>query len=353
MLVCLAGCISKNESESTEKIVIDLESRDYNEGKTAFHSFRYVALESTPESMLSDVSKVVTGNNRIFVLPMMDARIFIFSSDGKYINSLQKGIGPGEVTFVSDMVCNNNKLYVLDNYRTIHEYDLDGNYIQDVYKSDKPFFSFQYIDDGLWTFDSNVNKHTDYYLQKYSDGKEYHYLAKPDNIKKTVFLHYNFYNAGLISWPISNIIYRIESNVPAPKYTISFKGENFFDLKHEEPFSTNELCELSQDKSYFRWIKDVAPYKSGIYFAFKYDKTYYVKYEKGKASIYSKLISGLPDIDVASVGHTEHEMIYAFPMTDLMSYKGDKLSDNRVESLYDDVKNEEDNPILIFVDLNE
>ena len=51
----------------------------------------------TSESVIGDVSKVVIGNERIYVLSLIDPRIFIFSLDGKYINSLKRGNGPGEV----------------------------------------------------------------------------------------------------------------------------------------------------------------------------------------------------------------------------------------------------------------
>ena len=65
--------------------------------------------------------KVVIGNERIYVLSLIDPRIFIFSLDGKYINSLKRGNGPGEVLFVSDFEYRNNNLYVLDNYRSIKQ----------------------------------------------------------------------------------------------------------------------------------------------------------------------------------------------------------------------------------------
>lgn len=48
--------------------------------------------------------------------------------------------------------------YVLDNYRSIKQYDSDGNYIAEKYKLDSPYFSFtQADDDCLWLFDSNIN----------------------------------------------------------------------------------------------------------------------------------------------------------------------------------------------------
>ena len=85
-----------------------MEDKNLTIDKPAFEAFDYVKLEMTSESVIGDVSKVVIGNERIYVLSLIDPRIFIFSLDGKYINSLKRGNGPGEVLFVSDFEYRNN-----------------------------------------------------------------------------------------------------------------------------------------------------------------------------------------------------------------------------------------------------
>ena len=65
-----------------------------------------------------------------------------------------------------------------------------------------------------------------------------------------------------------------------PEYVIHFKGRNFFEMISEKKdMSDDEFGKINKDKTVYRWIKDVTPYKSGIYFAFNYDKTYFVKHE--------------------------------------------------------------------------
>ena len=81
---------------------------------------------------------------------------------------------------------------------------------------------------------------------------------------------------------------------------IHFKGRNFFEMISEKKdMSDDEFGEINRDKTVYRWIKDVTPYKSGIYFAFNYDKTYFVKHENRMTEIYTRLVEGLPDINVA------------------------------------------------------
>lgn len=159
ILGCMYSCSSgEKHPDGIEDIFVSLEDKSLTIDKPAFETFDYVKLEMTSESVIGDVSKVVIGNERIYVLSLIDPRIFIFSLDGKYINSLKRGNGPGEVLFVSDFEYRNNNLYVLDNYRSIKQYDSDGNYIAEKYKLDSPYFSFtQADDDCLWLFDSNIN----------------------------------------------------------------------------------------------------------------------------------------------------------------------------------------------------
>ena len=84
--------------EGTLDIVkIDVNSSDYLKDEAVFKDFDFVKLDTISEALLSDVSKVLVGENRLYVLPVMDPRVFIFTKEGKYVNSLRMGQGPGEV----------------------------------------------------------------------------------------------------------------------------------------------------------------------------------------------------------------------------------------------------------------
>ncbi|HJE47839.1 MAG TPA: 6-bladed beta-propeller [Phocaeicola coprophilus] len=107
MYSCSSG---EKHPDVIEDIFVSLEDKSLTIDKPAFETFDYVKLEMTSESVIGDVSKVVIGNERIYVLSLIDPRIFIFSLDGKYINSLKRGNGPGEVLFVSDFEYRNNNL---------------------------------------------------------------------------------------------------------------------------------------------------------------------------------------------------------------------------------------------------
>ena len=185
ILGCMYSCSSgEKHPDGIEDIFVSLEDKSLTIDKPAFETFDYVKLEMTSESVIGDVSKVVIGNERIYVLSLIDPRIFIFSLDGKYINSLKRGNGPGEVLFVSDFEYRNNNLYVLDNYRSIKQYDSDGNYIAEKYKLDSPYLSFTQVDDDcLWLFDSNINGKSNHFLDYQSETDSTFGISKPNSIK--------------------------------------------------------------------------------------------------------------------------------------------------------------------------
>ena len=82
-----------------------------------------------------------------------------------------------------------------------------------------------------------------------------------------------------------------------------------------------------------------------------YDKTYFVKHENRMTEIYTRLVEGLPDINVAAVGYTDNQIVYSLSSMNLLEYKdnNDIPDDDKLKSLYSSIQNEEDNPYLILV----
>lgn len=87
---------------------------------------------------------------------------------------------------------------------------------------------------------------------------------------------------------------------------------------------------------------------------FHYDKAYFVKYEQGKAAVFSEFADGLPPMMTSAVGHSGDRMIYAFTPGELLEYKEkalhEKTLDSRLVSLYESLS-EDDNPVLFFISL--
>ena len=77
--IFVGGCSSR-QNEYNDVETISIQVSDTASNMSAFERFDFVKLEMTSESLLPDIAKVVTTDDRIYVLSMMDARIFIFSN---------------------------------------------------------------------------------------------------------------------------------------------------------------------------------------------------------------------------------------------------------------------------------
>ena len=350
------GMMACHQSENTSlKVVeVDVNSSDYRKGEAAFKHFDFVKLDTVSEALLSDVSKVLVGEDRIYVLPVMDPRVFIFDGEGKYIHSLKKGQGPGEIRFVYDMDLHDGNLYVYDNYRTIRKYDKDGNFLEDVYTQDDYNLLMKVEKDQILLFDPYFNARQEHLLTVVAKDTTLHHFPKRKEMKSPFFLNM-FYDEGFISWPVSDTIYHYDAikMQPFPEYVVRFQQPNIYDAMRNEEITPERFTEITEDDYHCKWMNNPVVYGDQLFFSFKYDKLYYARYKEGKSSIYSTLIEGLPALKVGARGRTGNRMIYAYSMPALMEHKEElgAIPEGKLRELYDQVTDEEDNPILVFAEL--
>lgn len=92
---------------------------------------RIIQLETSPESMLGYILKagIDLKNDRIFILS--DFNIYFFNANGRYLNKLKVGRGPGEIVrVVSFTIDTTTKLiYAIDNSAELCLVDYDGSLI--------------------------------------------------------------------------------------------------------------------------------------------------------------------------------------------------------------------------------
>ena len=358
LLLSLCGCGQSPDSNSVaiKEIEIDMNGSDLQKEGCAFDKFDFLKLEFTDESALRSIDKVLPYKDKVYILSPEDPKVFIFSSTGKYLSSINRGQGPGEILFANDIDVYKDTLYVLDLYRTIKKYTLDGEYRGVQHKFEPPFFSLKCTGEGFLLFDPNIDRKSDYNLHYFCGDTIKDYLKKNDLLKETNFLYRDFYRKGCVSSPLCDTVYAVKENVPYAQYVIKFKGNSFYNQHPEKPLTGAEFNEMNRDKTSMRWIKDVMPYDEGVYFAFNYDHTYFVKYHQGQVGIFPCFMDGLPGVKQASVGYSDDKLIYVFAAEDLLQYKTENPqveNDERLRPLYESVKSEEDNPVLVCVKVGE
>jgi len=343
------------QGTSLKMVKVDVNSADYLKEEAVFKDFDFVKLDTVSEALLSDVSKVLVGEDRIYVLPAMDPRVFIFDKKGKYINSLKKGQGPGEVRCVYDMKLHEGCLYVFDNFRTVRKYDKDGGYIDDVYTSSGYNLLMDFERDQLLLFDPYMNLGQGKLMTVITRDSVLYHFPKHQNHESPFFFN-SFYDDGYISWPVSDTIYHYDAEQmqSLPEYVVKFKHPNIYDAMQKETITAERFNEITMDDYHCKWLNYPVVYNDQLFFSFRYDKLYYVKYKEGKSNIYSTLIEGLPALDVGARGRSGNRMIYSYSMPKLMEHKEEmkEIPSGKLQDFYNQVTDEEDNPILVFATLD-
>ncbi|MFA7491883.1 MAG: 6-bladed beta-propeller [Mariniphaga sp.] len=128
ILFCLALMLWNCSGD--EKETIELEATQSDTLFLTYNS-RIVKLETTPESLLGYIMKVVIDlpSKRIFVLSNFN--IFIFDTNGMYLNKLKVGKGPNEINSIMAFTINFEKklIFAIDNAIKLCLFNYDGNMI--------------------------------------------------------------------------------------------------------------------------------------------------------------------------------------------------------------------------------
>lgn len=139
-LVCLIGCSDKNRigtSTKTEDLIsINLDELEISAPimySDLFDDIKFIELESTPNSLLGTISKVIYYNDTIYVMDKSVSKaVFLFNQDGKFINKIGNiGKGPGEYINISDFCLDkkdNRVMLINSSYKCIYSYFKDGTF---------------------------------------------------------------------------------------------------------------------------------------------------------------------------------------------------------------------------------
>ena len=125
-----------------------------------FDSYHFIPLETSEESILSEITQVKFLNKKIIIRDNLTSKVVLFSDDGKYLRNIgNAGRGPGEYTGLTeiDVDVDNNYIFILDNTaKKIITYDLQGNLINELtLKIHTTPFSFQYAGQGKFLVSLN------------------------------------------------------------------------------------------------------------------------------------------------------------------------------------------------------
>jgi len=191
VIICTA-CSCRNKT-NLEEIEIDLSAY---EGVIDLHqysdSLRVVKLETTKESFIGRIDRIIEDDSLIFLLEKQSKSILVFHSSGRFSHSIcHLGKGNSDYLATKDIAVDKkrNVIYVYDDHsRKLICYDYQGEFLSKMNLPDFLIRSFAIrengnflaftpdmltsLRDGVWEFDTDGNL-----VNEYADINENHKLA--------------------------------------------------------------------------------------------------------------------------------------------------------------------------------
>jgi len=249
ILVCTAFLFSCRNNNRNEALIDEMQTLNFETKKLMTEPFSslvddyYITpLETTKESLIGRMSKIIVLRDRIFILDRNSnqaGKIFIFSENGDFQNLIdKKGKGPGEYNLLSNFDIHPLKDIItgLANFRShIINYDFNGNFINESkfefvagelsYSTDQPvniFFNLRR---------NSINTELKYTLIQTNEDLEIinKYLPYEEYYRYSMGGGVNTFkqNDHIVFIPaFSDIIYQIRNNKISEKYKLVF-DENF------------------------------------------------------------------------------------------------------------------------------
>lgn len=226
-----------------------------------FKKVELIQLETSEECLLNNIDKIIFHNDSIFIMDKKQGTIFLFDSNGNYINKLsQQGNGPKEYYDLVDFTLNRytNNLELLSVYRGIYCFDLNFKFVEKIPFSDKgmPVHRIAVVDSCTRVFFNFVRPYKvgtyDVYKNKIT-GKYFElppYVYRATSLGGPFLLENKQAGEAIFTQAFSSTIYSITPSSFKPKYKWDFGKYNFSIDKLEPNLTQNEYGNIIENNSF-------------------------------------------------------------------------------------------------------
>jgi hypothetical protein len=134
-LYTLCGCKEQpGRTETGSVINADIDKRDPVSVFDIFRKIEIIPLETTDESLIKNINKLIYYDNKFYILDYSAYKIFVFDSQGNYLFKIDdRGPGPEQYTHIADFDVDGkeNKLMLLSAVDAkLHEYNSNGQFVR-------------------------------------------------------------------------------------------------------------------------------------------------------------------------------------------------------------------------------
>ncbi|MDR0962496.1 MAG: 6-bladed beta-propeller [Mediterranea sp.] len=157
-IIALGSCQTDKSKEENASIIANIDIR--NNGDVRSTPVKYISLETTDNSLINSVSKVIFTNNKFYILDLTSKSVFVFSSEGKYLFKIHRvGEAPGEYIDITDAdISNKGDIYIADvNTSKVLKYTDEGTKYKEI-KTDITFLGVGVCSDSILCFANIMNE---------------------------------------------------------------------------------------------------------------------------------------------------------------------------------------------------
>lgn len=338
--LCLLSCKKSHKTNyKYETILIDFDSsRAVDLRDSVTYTIKEIPLELTDNSLLTYIEQLEIKDNRIFVFDKH--RLMVFDMKGAFLHSIgKKGSGPGEYTNVNSFFFEGDSIGLYDdNLQTMFYYNEDGTFIgskktHESMSSVYPICNKKFIGRKKYQGDRVVTPCLAILDEKLGLVAN---IANRNLTSGIGTIDYCYaYEDNILYWEFLNdTIFSIKDTKVTPSYFVDFQELKIPPIEKANKDIGEIINYLNSTKSkHAAGIRYVQEDTSDIRFLFAYnDNLNFVAYNKStkKASAYYFF---------DSEGNLKLQYFF--------KYHGGNL----ILSAHN-TKNEEDNPILLFINEN-
>lgn len=350
--------------DNINRLTIDLLDVSLATETPVFPEFDFVKLETTNESLLSGIIKVVSTDSNFYILSALGGDVMAFNKDGKYLFKLDKGRAPHEVLYPTDIAFSESarQLFVLDRYRTIKVYDGMGKFSKSMSQKDVSLY-IETMGDKWITFDSNLDKGKDFYGQ-IRDEKNIIADFFPKRGEKlraqnNMIYPHPFFKVSedtvFISCMFSDTVYMVDRVGKCnPCYVLDYKDRSLNQSKYFETVAGfGAYMDACKDKNFGSGANDFVKQGDKLFFRINGKEKYFVLYDLSSdvLKLHKNLMAGLPNI-YSKVGGNRKYVFYALTSSRLSNYfdkhPASDADSESIRKLRRAITSDEDNPVLLM-----
>lgn len=360
-IVAIPGGCNQQPAPATHhapKYTIDIADKQYSE-KAALQVVDAIKLQTSSKSLINQIAKIIKYGDYLFIFTQIPQNnILIFKADGTFLTKITKGRANNEVIYPTDISIDevNDRLYVLDFYRTFKVFSLDGKYLSHTPLSEPQFNLESVGSQGACLFYclnmTSKNQFTGYYGKDELTGV----YKCPYSAKGYANLAYlsKFHQDSILVAPFfSDTVYlfNTQTAVLDPYIVFDFHGKSANQIDRvRDCMNLDDYLEPIETKGFYSGPMNPVFVNGKLWFGFRNTDEAYNIFDTRTRTLttYEKLFDELPN-HYGKAGHNNEYIIYPFDIPRLKKhfeeYPPITEQGKKIEAMCSD---EEDNPIIVF-----